>query len=303
MQAITQKIWVKSKDFFLNPDHSNGTFLMFLRATTGLFIIVSLLAISADFGMLHGKYGVLPGDVQNFVSSRYALTFSEMVTYGENLFGFRESTVVVLYFTMYIVFALTLVVGLFTRFSALMCLILYVAITSGPYKYGVDVFITTTLFYLVLFPAGYVKSIDNLIFKKRKPVISYTPYLRALQINLCLIYFFAGLSKAISISWYNGYAIWKTINFADANKLLGLNFDFLAENTYLLAIISISTLLLELFYIVFIWYKKTSMYFMTGVIIMHIGIALVLNLYFFAAFMILLNLSAFYVEQKKLITT
>lgn len=69
---LRNRIWANTKDFFLNETHSNGSFLFFLRASTGIFIIISLLAISADFTLLHGKYGILPGDLQNFVSSRYA---------------------------------------------------------------------------------------------------------------------------------------------------------------------------------------------------------------------------------------
>ncbi len=291
-----ERIDLKIRDFLLNKDYSNGSSLLFLRVVTGIFLILSLLAISSDFVLLHGKNGILPYDLQNFVSPDFALTFSEIVIFFES-FGISENTVVVWYFILYITFAGMLSIGLFTRVSAIICLILYVAITSGPYKYGIDVFVTTSLFYLVLFPVGKIKSVDNLIFKKRDKNVNFTPYLRVLQINLCLVYFFAGLSKCISISWYNGDAIWKTINFVGANHLLKLNFDVLARFPFLLSVISITVVVLELFYFILIWNNKIRKFFLFGVLAMHIGIALVLNLYFFASFMILLNLTCFYVED------
>jgi hypothetical protein len=151
---------------------------------------------------------------------------------------------------------------------------------------------------MVIFPVGYFNSVDNILFKNRKRGnLHVTLFKRLLQINLCIVYFFGGVVKMVGETWWNGEAIWKAMNLWSANTLFDFDYTWLAENSYLLVIIGWSVLAIEALYPIFIWSKKTRKIWLTGTLLMHIGIGLLLDLYFFAAFMMFWNVAAFYIDK------
>lgn len=290
--------------FFSKEDNSNEKSIIFLRVTTGIFLLLQLFSIWRDFQKLHGKYGIIPYDVQGYITSDYVITLSKIITVLEP-FNISEYTTIIIFITVFILFVLCLILGFFTRISALIVLILYVATSSGAYKYGVDSFVTTTLFYLFLFPSSANYSLDSLIFKKTYSKTNLVLYRRLLQINLCMVYFFSGITKAVGDTWWNGEAIWKSINVGSANKLFNFDFSWLAEQHSVLMVLGWSVLIIEILYPIFIWMPKTRKFWLTITILMHVGIVLVLNLFFFGVFMIIWGMAAFYFikeeEEEKLV--
>jgi hypothetical protein len=75
----------------------------------------------------------------------------------------------------------------------------------------------------------------------------------------------------------------------------------MADHSYILIIIGWSTVIIEMLYPVFIWIPKTQKTWMMLTISMHLGIALVLNLYYFSAIMIIWNLTNFNFEKETVI--
>ncbi|WP_053073284.1 hypothetical protein [Chryseobacterium sp. FH2] len=132
-----------------------------------------------------------------------------------------------------------------------------------------------SLFYLAIIPPD-LKSLALPAFK------------RLFQIHVCIVYFFAGFDKLIGINWWNGESIWKAINLPFATSIYDIT--FLGNYPILLTILGLGTAILEL-YPLFVWNRKTSNFWIYSVILMHIGIAFILNLYFFSAIMIIWNLT------------
>ena len=126
--------------------------------------------------------------------------------------------------------------------------------------------------------------------------IIYSFAIRLLQLQLCVIYFFSGLGKAMGNNWYTGDAIWYLIStYTNVNILTA----FIATTIpFLFQIISLSVVIFELFYPVLIYNKITKNVALLYIIITHIIIILVINLYTFGIVMIILNVIAF---QPKLI--
>lgn len=288
------KIKNKVDTFFFNNNLSEGEFITFLRITTGVFLIIQLSFVVFDFQLLYGKYGVIPYDIQDFIAPQKALTFSNLVTFFEQ-FQIEEYVTIRIFLIMFYSCSISLIIGLFSRFSSLILLFLYIAISSGPYKYGVDVFVTMGLFYLTVFPLCLKYSVDKFIFKCRR-LPNYTPYLRLLQINLCLVYFFGGISKSIGSTWYNGEAIWKSLNLIGT---LPLDYSILASNKFILVFMGWSVIILEIFYVIAIWREKIGLYWFISILLMHLGISIFLGLYFFGIYMIILNISGFYFSNIK----
>lgn len=294
---ILQSIPSKIHSFFFKEDNTKGTFIAFFRIGTSVFILIHLLSIILDFTKLFGKYGIIPYDVREFLLPDEMISFTQIITFFENL-GIPEYITITGFLSLFIVALIALMIGFCTRFSAIVTLILYKSIYAGTYIYGIDGFVVTSLFYLIIFPSGYYLSVDNLIFKKRsRKNLNATLFKRLLQINVCLVYFFAGISKAAGVTWWNGEAIWKSINLWSANSIFNIDYTFLVENSYILVIMGWGVLALEILYPLFIWIPKTRKYCLYSTLAMHIGIGLFLDLYFFAAFMMFWNITAFYIDK------
>ena len=112
-----------------------------------------------------------------------------------------------------------------------------------------------------------------------------------------MVYFFSGISKATGYTWWNGEAMWKSMNLWSANNIFNADYTFLAENYYILIVMGWGVLFLEIFYALFIWIPKTRKICLFATLAMHMGIGLLLDLYFFAAFMMFWNVTAFYISK------
>ncbi|WP_344849970.1 hypothetical protein [Pedobacter jeongneungensis] len=267
-------------------------FAPFFRVLVGLFCMLHFLSIISDFQVLYGKNGFVPSEVGELFKGYGILGFSEFSKLAFSAFGLNEAGSIILFKILYLFFSLSLALGFLTRLSALFLLILQITLAKGAslYTYGVDNFTTIALFYCMVFPLNRRFSIDSLIFKLKPTSIS--KYRKILQIHLCFIYFFSGFEKALGENWWNGESIWKALTM----PILGnhsYDFSFLATWSVLPTVIGWSVIVIELAYPFFIFRKSTSKYWLAMVVSMHIGILLFLNLYFFSAIMIILNISAF----------
>lgn len=293
LQLIKSKI----QAFFFKEDNTKGSFIAFFRIGVSAFILIHLMSIILDFSKLFGKQGIIPHDIREFLMSNQMISFTQIITFFEG-YGIPESVTTNGFIGTFIFFLLALMFGLCTRFSAIMTLLLYKAIYSGTYIYGIDGFMVTSLFYLIIFPSGYFHSIDNMIFKNRdRSNLNVTLFKRLLQFNVCMVYFYAGISKMMGITWWNGEAIWKSIHLWSANSIFNIDYIFLAENSYILMIMGWGVLMIETLYPIFIWIPKTRKIWLYSTLAMHVGIGLFLDLYFFASFMMFWNVTVFYITK------
>ena len=161
----------------------------------------------------------------------------------------------------------------------------------GLLAYGVDTFTTIGLFYLMIAPLPDRFAVDSILWKPRlRDPERLGFHRRVLQLHLCLIYFFGGISKSIGIDWWNGDSIWRALTRPPFNLIAP---ELLARSVPLLAALGIAVCLLETGYPIFIWIRRTRVPWLLGVLVMHLSIGLAMGLYLFALIMIVLNLAAF----------
>lgn len=287
-------------DFIFKASH-NPQWIVFFRIAIGVLVLFHFIAILPDFTLLFSTNGIIPSDIMGVFISDYVITLPKIVAFFQNL-NIQESSVLSVFKTLYISLSIFLIFGFLPRISALLLLILQISLLKGAsfYSYGVDFFTSMSLFYLVLIPSDYIFSLRKYILKKSRK-INITPYLRLMQLHLSIAYFFSGLSKILGFNWWNGEAIWKAINLPFANLDFQFDFTLISKYPILFIIIGWITIVIELCYPIFIWCKKTRKYWLFSTISMHIGIALVLNLYFFSMIMIIWNLSLFYLPYKPVV--
>ena len=284
--------------FFFAP--SSGKVLAFFRVSIAIFCMSKFWSFYLDLLNVFGSQGFVKGDVTAILLADYMPRlswFSEIVaTWG---FGEVESIYTLFFFFMLVLILLGL--GFQTRLMAILALLIHLMFfNSGKmFMYGVDYFTTTALFYGVIMPLGKFYSLDNFLRSNpQNPGTIPIFFLRVLQLHLCLVYFFGGFPKTLGLHWWNGEAIWRAVSIPGFYQL---DMNWLATVPWLSVVLGWSVLAVELGYPIFIWFRKTRPIFLFLVACMHLGIGVAMGLHYFAALMILLNVTAFgwpYVEAK-----
>lgn len=286
---------------FLFDQHVNPNFLVFLRAATGLLLSLSILALWPDFSQLYGQNGVVDPALLTLKQGIRFFNIYDIQEYIHQYYHFTEQQIHQVLFITYISLCIFLILGLFTKTTSLILIILHGAIFTAitPFSYGFDYFCTVALFYCFIFPTGHYKSLDQKLFNL-KPSMWANPCLRVLQINVSLVYFFSGFDKLLGHTWRNGEALWKTMHLPYFRSAFIEEINTLGAYPWVWVCAGWLIILIELLYPIFIWIPKTRKAYLWLTILLHIQIALFLQLYLFSAIMIALNMAAFYysIQQK-----
>ena len=162
--------------------------------------------------------------------------------------------------------------------------------------YGIDGIASQLLIVLCAMPIGRALSLDRVRAVRRAkhanllaappPATSAWAFagMRLIQLQMAVLFFFAGAEKLAGPSWWRGEALWIGLtNVEYANFWL----DILAQNFWLANLLAYGTIALELAYPFLVWQRHTRPYMLVGALLLHIGIAVMLNLYAFSAIMIL----------------
>ncbi|WP_290801850.1 HTTM domain-containing protein [Flavobacterium sp.] len=292
------KIYSKIEHFFFAPP-KNDEFLLFFRVAAGIIILLHFISIFSDFDQFFSSKSIIPMDIMATFNQDWQLTFPFIIQQLETI-GISEATTIGATKIIYVSLGIAIILGCYSRISAFLLLFIQILLMKGSsfFIYGADFFTSMSLFYLILFPGDTVFSLRNLFRSKQKKHANYMPVKRLFQLHLSMAYFFSGFDKLLGFNWWNGESIWKAINLPYANRDFNFDFAWLADHSFILVLIGWSTILIEMCYPIFVWIPKTRKLWVILTISMHIGIALVLNLYYFSAIMIVWNLTNFYFEEN-----
>lgn len=281
---------------FLFPVGTDN-WLAVLRIGLGLQIVLYSLSLRNDWNyLLSGTgHGLISRDLAEAILSietHFAPRLGWLVALGAHT-GVREETVLLAVWSCYFVAGCGLIAGIFCRISAILAWFLHLcaAKSGGFVSYGVDNFMTIGLFYLMLSPLPDRYSLDQQWWKlqpKDPQLLGF--WRRVLQIHLCLIYFFSGLTKCLGSGWWDGSNLWRSLIRPPSNII---DPEILVRWKYLFPVAGIFICLLEIGYPFFIWSHKTRKIWLICICAMHAGIGLMMGMYLFALIMIILNLAAF----------
>ncbi|MEN9610449.1 MAG: hypothetical protein RLZZ628_1263 [Bacteroidota bacterium] len=268
--------------------------LFLFRISIALLTLVHLFSLKNDYDTLYSQNGFIRAEVNHAIMHERVLTLPRVYEFLTNYIVVSEQHFINYILTAYTILLISLLVGFQTRLVAILCFIIHGALVNSNLIlcYGYDNFANNSLLYCILMPVGYYNSVDNYLFKRQnlKNSLIGNISIRVLQIHLCIIYFMSGLNKTFGASWYNGEAIWRAVM---QPPLSHIDFSFLATYPFIPIAIGFGTLFIELSYPILIWIKPVNKYFLGMVVLMHIGIAVALQLWFFAGIMILWNLVAY----------
>ncbi|MBT0550954.1 hypothetical protein D1Z97_04100 [Riemerella anatipestifer] len=269
------------------------SFLFFFRISIGLVVLLHFLSIWSDFSSLYTRKSVIPLELHTIYNFYDILSIENILSYLERFYS-KESSVLIFKYS-YVVFCLLIVIGLFSRVSALILLFLQVSFIKhgNLFFYGADFFTEISLFYIFLFPTSSFYSVQSILFPKLSGTKqSVTLCKRLIQVHLCFVYFFSGLDKILGFNWWNGEAVWKAINLPNLTHYIKIS-DYITSPLFYIAV-GWGTILVELLYPIFINFEKTRKFWLFLTISMHVGIIISFNLFFFSSIMIIWNLTAYY---------
>jgi Vitamin K-dependent gamma-carboxylase len=174
---------------------------------------------------------------------------------------------------------------------------------AQPYLFGQDTMMNLCLTYLMLSPCGAKWSLDRWMARKQAesegrklppvaPSVSAGFVLRVFQIQYCLMYFSAGLSKLKGESWWNGTALHLCMANPEFSPMhVGLYRDFmrwLCGNRIAWELLgtgtSAFTLLTEVTLPYLVWTKMRPVS-VAASLLLHSGIAILMGLSVFSLFM------------------
>jgi hypothetical protein len=272
----------------------NTRSLDFLRIATGVVALVELLVLCPYWKDIYGSHGYIEWIISSNLFSMPNLP--TMAGIGSLLNAHLITDDMIMYgvLSLYIVCLIGMTLGIKSNLMALFAWVLHLTINNSAnmYGYGVETFIHVSLFYLIFIPSS---SNWSVFPKENKHIrVSDTVYanvwLTILQIHLCLVYCNAGIAKIDGEDWRQGEALWRSVAQPSYGQM---NMFWIANVPWISVISTYMVLVLETAYPVFIWFRFSKAWWLTGIILMHIGIGVFMGLYGFAAIMIVLNVAAF----------
>lgn len=273
--------------FFRQPVHP--VWLPVLRLGTGGLLALGMLAMWTDVEALYGLDSLVPQALQALRKQGIGPSVHDIATMVAGILGLPHRICLTLLASVYVGMSILLAIGWHGRIVATGLLVFHVSwhIVQPNWSYGFDYLACSVLFYCCWFPAG------PGVWHNAKPTPNTTPYLRVLQLHLCIIYFFGGLGKLLGPTWRNGEALWKAL--AQPYHTDGHSWQHaLGAFPALWTAMGLLVIFLEICYPLAMWQPRLRHLWLRGILAMHLGIALFMGLYLFSAFMALLNLAAFH---------
>ncbi|MGN6546500.1 MAG: HTTM domain-containing protein [Aureliella sp.] len=161
--------------------------------------------------------------------------------------------------------------------------------------FGLDQMVMMLSMYLIFCPCGAVYSLDAWLERRRSGVdaepdasVAINVVTRLIQVHLCIIYLFGGLSKLRGDFWWEGSAMWWSIvNY----EYQSLDVTWLGRSPFLIALVTHATVFWETFYAALVWPRLTRPLVLAMAVLVHGGIALFLGMPTFGTIMIVANLA------------
>ncbi len=183
--------------------------------------------------------------------------------------------------------------GLWTRATSILAFLVTVSyIYRVPAAtFGLDQINAMLALYLAIGPSGEALSIDRWRAVRRGQAPAGGPSrsaranlaLRLINVHMCVIYFFAGISKLQGEAWWNGEAMWRAFSNLEYQSI---DMTWLAWHPRILELFTHVSVLWELSFCVLIWRPRLRPLVLAGAVPLHVGIGACLGMWTFGLIML-----------------
>jgi hypothetical protein len=268
--------------FWYTP--ADPALLGFLRVCTGLMLVYTHAVWGLALNDFFGPTSWLsPALVRAIEAVQYTYSFWFWVPFQWMWPAYALSMLIFVLFTLGLWTRVTSVLALFTAISY--------AHRVPSALFGLDQINVLLTLYLSIGPSGQVFSLDRWLLRRRlgdnapppAPSSSANLAQRLIQVHMCVIYLFAGLSKLQGPSWWGGEAMWRA--FANL-EYQSLDMTWLAWHPWLVNIMTHVSVVWEISFCVLIWKPLWRPLVLVGAVLLHVGIGLCLGMWTFGLIML-----------------
>jgi hypothetical protein len=267
--------------FWFTP--ADPTLLGVLRILTGLMLLYTHAVWGLALSDFFGPTAWLDAELVRTLQSReYAYSFWWWVPSGWIRPAHALSMGILALFTA----------GLWTRTTSALALVVAISYAHRvpAALFGLDKINIMLTLYLAIGPSGQAVSVDRWLAGRRRgglppaaPGVAANLAQRLIQVHMCVIYFFAGISKLQGPSWWSGEAMWRAV----ANlEYQSADMTWLAWHPWLLNLMSHFSILWEVSFCVLIWYRLWRPLVLAAAVVLHVGIGACLGMWTFGLIML-----------------
>ncbi len=282
-KSLLSRSWQSWCEFWFAPqDLYNVSLFRFLL---GLSMLVMYLMRASEFDFFYLNNGVMPvAQALDAMPAGYQTTVPFFLTsdVGIHWQGIAHLLLLTL-FTL----------GVFGRSLTWLLFVINLGLIQRNISivYGADLFGNFWLFYLSFADHNRYFSILNWFRKQKvraeRAVLQSdmltTMAIRLIQIQLCISYAYTGIEKLKGSAWWEGTAVWYVIGLDD---LVPHDFAFMQNFPVIVALLSMSTVVFEIYFSFAVWNKKLKYPWLAAGFLFHLGTALLMDLHFFFLVMV-----------------
>ncbi len=260
------------------------TLLGLIRFLAGAMLIYTHLVWGLALGDFFGPSSWLsPALVRTLHAGDYTISFWSWLPAQAMWPAYAISMLVFTLFT----------VGLWTRVTSVLALFVAISFANRvpPALFGLDQINIMLLLYLTIGPSGQALSLDRWLAirkfgpraKPLRPSAGANLAQRLIQVHMCVIYFFAGISKLQGPSWWSGEAMWRA--FANL-EYQSLDMTWMAWHPWVVNLMTHVSVLWEVSFCVLIWKPRWRPFVLLGALPLHLGIGACLGMWTFGLIML-----------------
>ncbi len=274
--------------FWFTP--SDPHTLALLRILAGAMLFYTHLVWAKDLIAFLGPHSWIPREASmQLHEGTYA--WSHLWYFDSPGILWAQHVVVLIVMAMFMV-------GLFSRITSVLAFLLTISYChrlEGA-LFGLDQVNAMLAMYLMIGPCGAVYSVDRWLAKRKaggelpRPAATTSGNIaiRLIQVHMCVIYLFGGISKMRGEMWWDGTAVWYAISNLEYQSL---DITWLVRYPWLIATLSHITVFWETFYCFLVWPRATRPIVLGLAVCVHGGIALFLGMITFGLVMIIANMA------------
>ena len=268
--------------FWYTP--ADPTLLGMIRILTGLMLVYTHAVWGLALHDFFGPDGWISRDLVELVqTNQFAYSLWWLVPPSWLWPAYAAAMVILALFT----------VGLWTRVTSLLSLLIVISFVNRVPEalFGLDKLNVILTFYLAIGPSGSALSLDRWLALERRAGLPRAPRqsvsaaftLRLIQVHMCIVYFFAGISKLQGVAWWNGQAMWLAFGNLEYQSA---DMTWLAWHPWAVNFLTHFTALWELSFCVLVWIPLLRPLVLIAAVVLHVAIGACLGLWTFSLIML-----------------
>ncbi len=268
--------------FWFTP--ADPSLLGVLRVLTGLMLLYTHAVWGLVLPEFFGESGWLSEPlVRSLTDGQYNYSFWWLVPASGMWAAYWASMAILALFTL----------GLWTRVTSILAFLVTVSYIYRvpPATFGLDQINAMLTLYLAIGPSGKVLSLDRWLAVRSgrtpagrpRPLASANLALRLINVHMCVVYFFAGISKLQGEAWWNGDAMWRA--FANY-EYQSADMTWLAWHPRIIELMTHTSVLWEISFAALVWRPRLRPIVLAFAVALHVGIGACLGMWTFGLIML-----------------